>query len=73
MKNVTGNLRYWSTGLLIALAGVTAARVIAPECTGRLRLVLTVGGQLVALSGLFIICLGVRARLRKADPTTSSS
>lgn len=66
MKNITSNLRYWSTGALVALCGVTCARVIAPTSTGQLRVVLTLGGQLVALSGLFIICLGVRRRIKQA-------
>ena len=67
MKNVANNLRYWSIGLLVALAGVTSARWIAPMYAGHLRLVLTLGGQLVAISGLFIICLGVRRRIQQAS------
>lgn len=67
MKNVAHNLRYWSFGLLVALAGVASARWIAPMTTGPLRLGLTLGGQLVAFSGLFIICVGVRRRIQQAS------
>jgi len=67
VKNVASNLRFWPFGLLVALAGVTSARWIAPMYTGQLRLVLTLGGQLVAFSGLFIICLGVRRRIQQAS------
>jgi len=67
VKNVANNLRYWCIGLLVALAGATSARWIAPMYTGHLRLALTLGGQLVAFSGLFIICLGVRRRIQQAS------
>ncbi len=73
MKNVASNLRYWSTGVLVALCGVVCARVIAPTSTGNVRIALTLGGQLVAFSGLFILCLGVRRRLKQAAAPSDQS
>lgn len=67
MKNVAANARYWSTGVLVAICGVVCARVVGPSAAGTLRVCLTLGGQLVALSGLFIICLGVRRRIMQAS------
>ncbi len=66
MKTIRGNLRPWLLGTLLALAGVVLARVIAGSCDGTARIVVTVCGQMVALGGLFVICLGVRRRIRQA-------
>jgi len=64
MKNVLANARYWSAGLAVAAAGVAGARLVGPSLTGTARLSVTLGGQLLALAGLFIICLGVRRRIK---------
>jgi hypothetical protein len=71
MKNVTRNARYWLGGSLLAVAGVLLARVFGPHATSPLRLPLTLGGQLLALSGLFLICVGVSRRLKRdaANPS----
>jgi hypothetical protein len=67
MKNVAANVRFWIAGTAVAIGGAVLARVVAPSCAGSLRLVLTVGGQLLALGGLFIICLGVRRRIQNSQ------
>lgn len=67
MKNVLANARFWISGIAIALAGVVVARAVAPLADGTDRIVLTVGGQLLALGGLFLICLGVRRRIKSAS------
>ncbi len=66
MKNVRAHLRFWLAGLLTALAGIVVARAIAPSFSSPLGPVLTAAGQLLALGGLFIICLGVRRRIQQA-------
>ena len=68
MKNVVANTRFWIAGTLVAVGGVACARVIGPSLTGTLRISFTLAGQLLALAGLFIICLGVRRRIKQSDP-----
>ncbi len=65
MKNVIGNARYWISGTLAASAGVLVARVLAPHAAPSLRLSLTLGGQLLALGGLVILCIGVSRRIHR--------
>lgn len=66
MKTVRANAAPWIAGCLLALTGVALARLVAPTLAGHARIVAMVGGQLVGLAGLFVICLGVRRRLRQA-------
>ncbi len=73
MKNVAANLRYWVSGLLVAGAGIVAVRWIAPGFEGAARLVLTVGGELLALSGLLVIAIGVRRRVAAASAVRSDT
>jgi hypothetical protein len=67
--------RHWISGTLLALAGVAISRLLAPGFEERVRAWLMAGGQFVALSGLFIILMGIRRRLRlanaEAPPSTS--
>ncbi|MEO6006368.1 MAG: hypothetical protein ABIZ04_00760 [Opitutus sp.] len=65
MKNVWANFRFWLFGVSTAVVGVFIARGVAPQLTGNARWVGVLGGQLLALAGLFVICLGVRQRLRR--------
>lgn len=65
MKNVAANARFWIAGITIALIGVALSRWVGPTLLGRARIVGTVSGQLLALFGLFIICLGVRQRIKQ--------
>lgn len=64
MKNVLANAGFWTAGILVAAVGIVCARAIAPSLAGTPRIFLTLGGQLFALGGLFIICLGVRRRIK---------
>ncbi|ACB76591.1 hypothetical protein [Opitutus terrae] len=66
MKNVAANLRPWIAGVLTAFLGVALARVVAPSFEGNLRIYTTVAGQLLALTGLLILCLGIRRRIKHA-------
>lgn len=71
MKNVANNLGYWSAGLAVSLLGVAGARWLAPLTDGRLRAWLTLGGQLTALAGLLILCIGIRRRVKRDSVETS--
>jgi hypothetical protein len=57
-------LRSWLTGLALAAIGVLGARVLAPALADQARLACTLGAQGLALSGLLVIALGVRRRVR---------
>ncbi len=65
MKNVTGNAGYWIGGAVMAAVGVLLARVVGPHVAPSLRIAVTLGGQLLALSGLLLICVGVSRRLKR--------
>ena len=65
MKNVISNIGFWIAGISAAFVGVAIARLIAPSYSGTARIVMTMGGQLLALCGLFILCLGVRRRIKQ--------
>ncbi len=67
MESIISNLRYWLAGVLVALVGVVCVRLVAPACTGSLRVGVQLGGQLLAFLGLFIICLGVSRRIQQAS------
>lgn len=61
--------RHWLTGLALAGAGVAVNRLLAPAFpVGSVpRAACALTGQLVALAGLLVIMLGIRARLRRAQ------
>jgi len=67
MRNVWANFRFWAFGVATAGFGVFIARAVAPHFEGNSRLIATLGGQFLALVGLFVICLGVRQRIRRGD------
>lgn len=69
MKNVRENAPAWVAGTAIAFIGVALARVVAPNLEGSARLLLTGAGELLALGGLFMLCLVVRRRIRATDAT----
>ncbi|MBI5380946.1 MAG: hypothetical protein HZA31_03500 [Opitutae bacterium] len=64
--------RYWIGGTLAAFGGVALARLVAPSLEGKIRVYVTLAGQLLALAGLLVICIGVRQRLR-ATPEEDSA
>lgn len=66
MKNVRQNLRAWALGATVALAGVALARLGPPAVADSFRPVVVAAGRLLATTGLFLIALGVRRRLRHA-------
>jgi hypothetical protein len=62
---------YWMGGGVLALGGATFARFLAPSIALPLRFYATAAGQFAALTGLFIIAVGVRQRLRRAGTRVS--
>lgn len=63
---IRASARYWLTGLILAAVGVALARLVAPGFAERPRSLIALAGEVVALSGLFVIALGIRRRLRRA-------
>ena len=53
--------RYWITGTLVALVGVLAARVLAPQFqdSHNVYIVVKTLGHLVAFGGIFLIARGI--------------
>lgn len=66
MKNVAANARFWIAGSAVAFLGVLLVRVVSPSLDGKPQIYVTAGGQLLAILGLFILCLGVRRRIKQA-------
>lgn len=60
--------RHWLAGIAICALGAGIARLLAPALIdqARLRTLITLFGELVALAGLFVIVLGIRRRLDRA-------
>jgi len=65
--------RHWLAGLALAAVGVAAARLLAPALSDTPRSVVTLLGQVIALSGLLVIALGVRRRVRDAAAEPAAS
>jgi hypothetical protein len=66
VKNVVTNARFWIAGSAVAFFGVLLVRVVSPSLDGKIKIYVTVGGQLLAILGLFILCLGVRRRIKQS-------
>ncbi len=72
---IKASARHWLAGIAIAGVGVAVSRLIAPGFDAPGRAATALAGQLIALSGLLIILLGIRRRLRNHatdDPPTVS-
>lgn len=64
---IKASARHWLFGIILAAIGVTLSRVVAPEFDAHTKALLATAGQLIALSGLFVILLGIRKRLHRAN------
>ncbi len=51
---------HWISGTTVALAGVAAVRLLAPELFGVLNKVVIISGYILSLTGIIIIARGVR-------------
>jgi hypothetical protein len=72
-SSLRASARRWLLGTLLALIGVVLARLVAPTCTKSTSTGLTLVGQLLGLTGLFIIARGIRRRLHEEAAATSNS
>jgi hypothetical protein len=55
-------LKFWTGGIILAIAGLVLARVVSPiyASCAILQLAVFIGGVVVAMAGLAIILLGLR-------------
>jgi hypothetical protein len=51
---------YWISGTAVALAGVAAVRLIAPELGGVISKMVLISGYLLSLAGIIIIAYGTK-------------
>lgn len=58
---------HWLLGVMMALAGVVLARSVGPALSQPSKAWVTVSGQVLAVTGLLVIAVGVRNRVRDAD------
>lgn len=66
--------RHWLAGLALAATGVAVNRLLAPGfASHQIRAACAVTGELVALTGLLVIMLGVRRRIRLAEQANGST
>jgi hypothetical protein len=68
MKTVAAHAGTWFAGTAIALAGVALARVVAPRLAESAQIAGTIAGQLLALAGLGLLCVGVSRRVWREPP-----
>lgn len=72
--SLRASARHWLAGLVLAAAGVGINRMLAPCFSSQqTRAAFALGGELVALSGLLVIMLGVRRRIRLAEQANQSA
>jgi hypothetical protein len=72
MKNVATRSPYWISGTLVALGGAATSRFLAPLFDGGARIGISIGGQVLALAGLAVICVGVSRRVRGRPEATDA-
>lgn len=71
---LSGNLRtkYWIIGTSLCVAGVLVSRALALVFAEPSAYILRISGQLLAISGLFVIAYGVSRRINDNTPPTDS-
>lgn len=62
MNPIQAKKGYWLTGTAVALIGVAAVRLIAPELSGTAGKAVTVAGYIFSMAGIAVIALGVKRR-----------
>lgn len=60
MNRIRERNLYWIAGTAVALAGVAAVRLIAPELTGAINKAALITGYLLSLTGIIIIACGTK-------------
>ncbi len=58
MNGIKKNKLYWVLGTAVALVGVAAVRLVAPELNGMNQKVLVCLGYFVSLSGIVVVAYG---------------
>ena len=59
MNGLVKRKGYWIAGTAIALVGVAAVRLIAPELSGVANKTVMIAGYMMALASIFLITAGV--------------
>lgn len=62
MNLIRAKKGYWLTGTVVALIGVAAVRLIAPELNGTTGKAVTVAGYIFSMAGIAVITFGVKRR-----------
>jgi hypothetical protein len=62
MNQTRAQKGYWLTGTIVALIGVAAVRLIAPELSGTTAKAVTVAGYIFSMAGIGVIAFGVKRR-----------
>ena len=62
MNPIRAKKGYWLTGTVVALIGVAAVRLIAPELSGTTGKAVTVAGYIFSMAGIAVIAFGVKRR-----------
>ncbi len=62
MNPIRAKKGYWLTGTVVALIGVAAVRLIAPELSGTAGKAVAVAGYLFSPAGIAVIAFGVKRR-----------
>jgi hypothetical protein len=64
MNGMKKNKFYWILGTAVALVGVAAVRLVAPELNGMNHKVLVCLGYFVSLSGIVVVAYGAHGGRR---------
>jgi hypothetical protein len=62
MNPIRAKKGYGLTGTVVALNGVAAARLMAPELSGPAGKAVTVAGYIFSMAGIAVIAFGVKRR-----------
>ena len=60
MNKIFERKGYWIGGTAVALIGVAAVRLIAPETSGVINKAVTVLGYVLSWAGIFLVAWGAR-------------
>jgi len=63
MNPIRAKKGYWLTGTVVALIGLAAVRLIAPELSGTTGKSVTVAGYIFSMAGIAVIAFGVKRRV----------
>lgn len=70
-ETLRGARRFWISGIIAAIVGILLARFVAPQFEPKTAIIAKVAGQLIAMAGLLIICIGIKRRTSGDNPPES--